>query len=538
MSTILAVVEAEVPVRRPGRKLSICLINPRFEPSYWGFEFALPLYPGDKRSTMISGSLSSVAGLCGEHDVYVLDENVEEIDWSSLSAYDIVGVTGMNVQKRRIREILVKLRELKIFAVVGGPFVSVQESYFDGLCDVKFIGEAETTWPRFLEDFSSGVATETRYEQATPTDMTKVPRPRFDLLKVDRYASGALQYSRGCPFQCEFCDIIVIYGRRPRVKEPAQLVAELDDMRRAGFHSAFIVDDNFIGNKKKAKALLELLIPWMEEHNYPLHLTTEASIDLADDPELLELMYRANFRSVFIGIETPRIDSLKETKKFQNVRGDSLEAKLARIQNAGLDINAGFIVGFDSDDRQIFEDQFRFIQESGITLAMVGMLQAIPRTPLYERLQREGRLVEEDPNCNFVPKQMTREELRNGYWSLVKRLYTPEAYLDRYFKVFESEEYLRRRAEICRKAGEGKSLPTLGYALMLLWSLFWALLWDGSLFSVGRVYFKYFFSRNRHSGNGKIVAFAQFMNRCVVHWHFYKFTREMTAGRLRAYNTL
>ena len=154
-------------------------------------------------------------------------------------------------------------------------------------------------------------------EQTQSTDMLKVPRARFDLLKVDRYATGALQYSRGCPFQCEFCDIIVIFGRRPRVKQPEQLVAELDDMRRVGFHSAFIVDDNFIGDKKKAKALLEKLIPWMEEHNYPLRLTTEASIDLADDPELLEMMYRANFRSVFIGIETPRLASLKETKKFQ-----------------------------------------------------------------------------------------------------------------------------------------------------------------------------------------------------------------------------
>lgn len=519
------------------RQLSICLINPRFEPSYWGFDFALPLYPGDKRSTMISGSLTALAGLCGDHDVYLLDENVEEIDWQALVNYDIVGVTGMNVQKNRTRQILLRLRELKIFTVVGGPFVSVQEEFFDGLCDVKFVGEAETTWPQFLDDFARGYCTQERYEQPQPTDMLTVPRPRFDLLKVDRYASGALQYSRGCPFQCEFCDIIVIYGRRPRVKDPDQLIAELDDMRRAGFHSAFIVDDNFIGNKKKAKALLAKLIPWMEEHGYPLRLTTEASIDLAEDPELLDMMYRANFRSVFIGIETPRLESLNETKKFQNVRGDSLGAKLARIQSAGLDINAGFIVGFDSDDKDIFEDQFRFIQENGITLAMVGMLQAIPKTPLYDRLKRDGRLVEEDPSCNFVPHQMSRDELRQGYWDLVKRLYSPEAYLDRYFKVYESAEYLERRAEICRKAGEGRRLPTLAYGLALLWSLFWALLWDGSLFSVGTVYARYFLFKNlRHRRD--IVGFAQFVNRCVTHWHFYKFTRELTAGRLRAYNTL
>ena len=530
-------VTPSLPHRRPGRKLSICLINPRFEPSYWGFDFALPLYPGDKRSTMISGSLSALAGLSGEHDVTLVDENVEEIDWPSLSGYDIVGVTGMIVQKERMRQILTRLREAKIFTVVGGPLMSVQEEFFEGLCDVRFVGEAETTWPRFLDDFSHDLETATRYEQTTPTDMTQVPRPRFDKLKVSRYASAALQYSRGCPFQCEFCDIIVIYGRKPRVKKPEQLIAELDDLRRAGFHSAFIVDDNFIGNKKKAKDLLEQIVPWMEEHRYPLRLTTEASIDLADDPELLDLMYRANFRSVFIGIETPRMDSLKETKKFQNVRGDSLEAKLARIQAAGLDINAGFIVGFDSDDKAIFEDQFRFIQDNGITLAMVGMLQAIPSTPLYKRLQAEGRLVEEDPSCNFVPKQMTRDELRQGYWNLVTRLYSPEAYLERSFKASESKDYRQRRAAICRKAGEGKSLPTLGYGLTLLWTLFWALARDGSLWKVGTVYARFLF-RNRVISQRGIIGFAQFMNRCVTHWHFYKFTREATAGRLRAYNTV
>ena len=531
------VVHSKLPPRQPGRRLSICLINPRFEPSYWGFDFALPLYPGDKRSTMISGSLSALAGLCGEHDVTLVDENVEEIDWPSLSGYDIVGVTGMIVQKERMRQILVRLREAKIFTAVGGPLMSVQEEFFEGLCDVSFVGEAETTWPRFLDDFSHDLKTDKRYEQTTPTDMTLVPRPRFDKLKVSRYASAALQYSRGCPFQCEFCDIIVIYGRKPRVKEPEQLIGELDDLRQAGFHSAFIVDDNFIGNKKKAKALLEQIVPWMEEHKYPLRLTTEASIDLADDQELLDLMYRANFRSVFIGIETPRMDSLKETKKFQNVRGDSLDAKLARIQAAGLDINAGFIVGFDSDDKAIFEDQYRFIQDNGITLAMVGMLQAIPRTPLYARLQAEGRLVEEDPSCNFVPKQMTREELRKGYWELVTRLYTPESYLERYFKVCESKEYLERRAAICRKAGEGKWLPTLSYGLALLWTLFWALFRDGSLRKVGSVYARFFFTQKVVSQRG-IIGFAQFMNRCVTHWHFYKFTREATAGRLRAYNTV
>ena len=279
---------------------------------------------------------------------------------------------------------------MKIFTVVGGPFVSVDEEFFDGLCDVIFVGEAERPGP-IPRAASPRPEPRERSTSKRTNRHAQGARPRFDLLKVDRYASGALQYSRGCPFQCEFCDIIVIYGRRPRVKGPDQVIESSTTCAGSGFHSAFIVDDNFIGNKKKPRPCCELIIPWMEEHGYPLRLTTEASIDLAEDPELLEMMYRANFRSVFIGIETPREASLNETKKFQNVRGDSLEAKLARIHNAGLDINAGFIVGFDSDDKTIFDDQFRFIQDNGILWRWSACLQAIPKTPLYDRLKKDGR---------------------------------------------------------------------------------------------------------------------------------------------------
>jgi radical SAM superfamily enzyme YgiQ (UPF0313 family) len=523
---------------RPARPiLSVCLINPRFEPSYWGFEYALPLYPGDRRSTMINGALPTVAGLAAGHDIVLVDENVDEIDWEALDRFDVVGVTGMNVQRERQRKILERLKQVDTFVVAGGPYASVKEEAFEGLYDAIFVGEADETWPEFLADFAAGRPVKTRYEQAGRTDMTTLPIPRYDLLQVDRYASGSLQFSRGCPFQCEFCDIIVIFGRVPRTKKPAQVIAELDEMRKAGFFSAMIVDDNFIGNKKEAKELLREIAIWQREHDYPLRLSTEASINLADDPVLLELMYEANFRSVFIGIETPRIASLQETKKFQNTRGDSMEAKLARVQRAGLDISAGFIVGFDSDDLAIFEDQYRFIQDNGILLAMVGMLGAIPKTPLYERLEKEGRLVEDDPNCNFHPKQMTREELRANYWELVGRLYTPEAFFERYFSVYKNyPEFERKRAEICEKAGEGKMLPTLGYGLISLWKLAKALIRDGSLRSVGRTYWRYFWRDNRKHRPG-VIGFAQFMNRCVTHWHFYIFTRETRAGRLRTYNS-
>ena len=518
------------------KRLRICLINPKFEPSYWGFEYALPLYPGNKRSSMITGALPCLAGLVSDHEVRLVDENVEDIPWNEIESFDIVGVTGMIVQKDRMRQILERLRPMDVLKVVGGAYASVNEGFFNGLCDVLFSGEADETWPEFVRCVAEGKNYDNLYKQAQPTDMTRVPQSRFDLLKVDRYASGALQFSRGCPFQCEFCDIIVTFGRRPRTKRPEQVMEELDQMRRVGFFSCFIVDDNFIGNKKAAKELLRMIIPWQQEHGYPLRLTTEASINLADDAELLELLYQANFRSVFIGIETPREASLKETKKYQNTKGDSLEAKLARIRNAGLEVSAGFIVGFDNDDRTIFEDQFRFIQDNGILLAMVGMLSAVPKTPLYERLEKDGRLRLDDPNCNIVPKQMTPAELQQGYWQLLKRLYDPQAFFDRYFTVNEYPDFKRRRAEISRRANEGKALPTLLYGLALLLRLVPALIRDRSLTTIGSVYLRNFFQRSLRL-RADIIGFAQFMNRCVTHWHFYKFTCEGTAGKLRLFNS-
>ncbi|MGH7930679.1 MAG: radical SAM protein, partial [Candidatus Binatia bacterium] len=456
---------------------------------------------------MITGALPYLAGLTHGHDVCLVDENVEEIPWEKLESFDIVGVTGMNVQKERMRQILEKLRPMNVLTVVGGAYASVDEGFFDGLCDVLFSGEADDTWPEFVSCIAEGRNHDILYKQRNPTDMTKVPKPRFDLLKVDRYASGALQFSRGCPFQCEFCDIIVTFGRRPRTKNPQQVVEELDEMRRVGFFSCFIVDDNFIGNKKAAKELLRLIIPWQQKNGYPLRLTTEASVNLADDPELLELLYQANFRSVFIGIETPRVASLNETKKFQNMRGDSLEAKLARIRNAGMEVSAGFIVGFDNDDTTIFEEQFRFIQENGILLAMVGMLAAVPKTPLYERLEKEGRLKLDDPNCNIVPKQMTSSELQRNYWELLKRLYDPQAFFDRYFTINEYPDFKRRRAEISKRAHEGKALPTLLYGLLLLQSLVRALIRDRSLMTIGVVYLRNFFQRSLRV-RADIIGFA------------------------------
>jgi len=411
----------------------IVIINPRFEISYWGMEHTLP-YLG-KRANLPVSCLPLLAALTpAEHTITLIDENVEPINFERCAKADIVGITGMSVQRRRMKEILTELKKRGVFTVVGGPLVTVMEDYFEGLTDVIFIGEAETTWPQFLNEWKQGLH-QTRYEQIEKSDMSLVPTPRFDLLKMHHYAFGSVQFSRGCPFQCEFCDIIVTFGRKPRIKTSAQIIAELDALVKQKVRIAFVVDDNLIGNKKAIKPILADVVAWQQKHGYPLSLFTEASIDLADDAELMELMTDANILSVFIGIESPNEASLRETKKFQNVRqGGTILEKVHRIQDAGMDVWCGMILGFDNDDETIFDAQREFIKESRIANSMTGMLYAIPKTPLYDRLKEEGRLdPADDPEfgTNVIPLKISREALRDGYVEVMNDLYTPEAYFGR-----------------------------------------------------------------------------------------------------------
>jgi radical SAM superfamily enzyme YgiQ (UPF0313 family) len=421
----------------------IVLINPRFEVSYWGMEHALPLV--GKKANLPVACLPLLAALTpGEHTVTLIDENVEAIDFDRCAKADIVGLTGMSVQRFRMREILTELRARGCFTVVGGPYVTVKEDYFEGLADAIFIGEAEDTWPQFLREWAQGLH-QYRYEQIEKSDMSKVPTPRFDLLKNKHYAFGSIQFSRGCPFQCEFCDIIVTFGRRPRIKKAAQVLAELEAVWKAGHIVTFIVDDNLIGNKKEIKHILREVVAWQERNNYPLTLFTEASIDLADDPELMDLMVKANFISVFIGIESPNEDALRETKKFQNVRaGGTLLEKVHRIQDAGIEVWCGMIMGFDTDDNTIFDRQIEFVQKARIPFSMSGMLYAIPKTPLHDRLQEEGRLDPVDPpefGTNVIPLLMSREELRDGYARVLSELYDPENYFARAEALFLNPKF-------------------------------------------------------------------------------------------------
>jgi radical SAM superfamily enzyme YgiQ (UPF0313 family) len=510
----------------------IIFINPRFEISYWGMEKTLPFL--GKRANLPVACLPLLAALTPEeHTVTLIDENVEPIDFDRCARADIVGVTGMSVQRHRMKEILAELKNRGVFTVVGGPLVTVMEDYFDGLADVVFIGEAEETWPQFLAEWKQRLH-QVRYEQLEKSDMARVPTPRFDLLKMKHYAFGSVQFSRGCPFQCEFCDIIITFGRRPRIKTSEQVLAELDALRREGMRIAFVVDDNLIGNKRAIKPILRDVIAWQERHGYPLSLFTEASIDLADDPELMQLMTDANIIAVFIGIESPNEESLRETKKFQNVRaGGTILEKVHRIQNAGMDVWCGMILGFDNDDETIFEAQRRFITEARISNSMTGMLWAFRKTPLYDRLVSEGRIDFSDTpefGTNVIPLRISRADLRDGYVQVMNDLYTPQAYLDRLDAL-----YIDGRLDVGRGRTRYWRKHPINY---LKWQSLWLVQSIGLYFrlmngvedaSLRREYHRRFVNLARNRIDPGIWLF--YLIKVAFHYHAHAIASDMVAGR-------
>ena len=418
----------------------IVIVNPRFDISFWGLENCMGML--GKSANLPLACLPLLAALVPKHhDVTVIDENVEDIDFERLGRADMVCLTGMSIQGQRLREILEEVRARGVLTVVGGAMATVEPEELEGLADVIFIGEADTTWPQFLREWEEGRHGE-RYVQAEKTDLTTLPLPRVDLLKSRRYMFGSMQISRGCPFTCEFCDIIVTFGRKPRLKTSEQVLAELDAYHRGGLKIVFVVDDNLIGNKKAIKLILRDIIQWQQERAYPLTLFTEASLDLAEDDELMELMGRAGFQSVFIGIESPNEESLKETKKLQNVRprAGTLLDRVHHIQAQGLDVWCGMIVGFDHDDPSVFDVVPPFLANARIANALIGLLHAIPTTPLYDRLKAEGRLNNNDDGARFgtnvVPLGMSREQLRRGFIEVTREAYAADAYFGRVDALF------------------------------------------------------------------------------------------------------
>lgn len=415
--------------------MKILLVAPKNPESFWTFDRILPSL--NKKCVFPNLSLPTVAGITPrEHEVVLCDENVEEVNFETDA--DIVGLTGYVVHKNRIFELADEFRRRGKLVVAGGPFASLCPEELQDKVDVLFIDEAEYTWPQFLRDYEAG-SWKREYRQAEKPSMHDSPLPRFDLLKTDCYRTMTVQFARGCPFNCEFCDIIVMYGRRPRTKTVEQVMAEVREIHRLGISNIFVVDDNFIGNKKEAKALLRALAVWGEQHDYPIEFMTEVTLNIAQDDELLRLMRQANFTTIFIGIESPRPASLIESKKTQNMRENLLDS-VHRIQRAGMEVMAGMIVGFDHDDPSIFEEQFRFIQDARIPISMTGMLNAVPKTPLYERLRKAGRLIAESVGdqfvfTNIVPLGMSRVQLYQGYKLLLQRLYSYRNYRRRAMRL-------------------------------------------------------------------------------------------------------
>jgi radical SAM superfamily enzyme YgiQ (UPF0313 family) len=417
-----------------GPNVKVLMVWPSFPPSFWGFEGVLEMIP--ERAMTPPLGLITVAALCpATWQIRLIDHAFEELRDEDLKWADLVMVSAMHAQRADALHILGRARAFNKRTFVGGPWASTDPEAVLAVADHVMVGEAEEAFPGIATALENGTA-HALYRIIDKPDMTRSPVPRFDLLHREKYTSMPIQFSRGCPFQCEFCDIITIYGRRPRAKTPAQVIHELDVLRKLGWRNeVFIVDDNFIGNHAQALALTRELIEWQKLHKQPFSFYTEASIDLASREELMDAMVAANFMYVFIGIETPSSEALKESRKFQNLRKNNVD-QVRIIQEKGLWVLAGFIVGFDSDDETIFARQLEFINLTAIAWAMAGILMAPPTTALFDRMKREGRLIEDSqsimqfglPNFRTV---LPLPILLRGLATLLEGLYQPDAFFER-----------------------------------------------------------------------------------------------------------
>ena len=415
--------------------MRLLLINPKYPESFWSFKWAVDHILPAKRAINPPLGLATLAAACPlSWEVEIVDENVESIPLAP--AADLIGICGMGVQFERQSELLRYYHGQGYYVVAGGSFASLCPERYALLADTVVAGESEYIWPRFCADFERACAAGL-YRENGVVALSDSPTPRFDLLKLDRYSTATVQFSRGCPFRCEFCDIIVMFGRKPRSKSVEQIEGELDALRSLGVTNVFFVDDNLIGSPSAAKTLLRGLIEYQRRHHHAFRFGTEVSINLAQDTELLQLMRDANFGWVFIGIESSDPKTLKDTRKTQNTHQDVLSSVRA-IYSYGIDVLGGFIVGFDNDTLESFDGQYRFIMKSGIQAAMVGLLTALPRTPLYERLQREGRLREGAHGAdntklatNIMPKRMGYDQMVDAYQRLYRRLVTDYAIAER-----------------------------------------------------------------------------------------------------------
>ncbi|MBI4869432.1 MAG: B12-binding domain-containing radical SAM protein [Candidatus Wallbacteria bacterium] len=499
------------------KRRKILLVHPGHTTSYWGFQYSLPLF-GKKAMHPPLGLITAAALLPRDWELRLVDMNIEPLSDEQILWSDMVFTGGMTSQADSLFALLDRCAALGRPTVVGGPLGSGQPERLAGKPTYAVLDEAEITLPRFLADLERGDP-QPIYRSAEKPAVTDSPLPRFDLLKLNAYGVMDVQFSRGCPFNCEFCDIIALYGRVPRAKTTAQTLAELQALYDLGYRGPlFLVDDNFIGNKKAVRALLEALVPWAEEREHPFYLITEASLNLAEDGPLLDAMRRAGFKRVFLGIETPSLEGLKETQKLQNTRRDMVEA-VHDILDHGIEVTAGFIVGFDSDGPDIFERQIAFIREAAIPWAMSGVLAAPPSTQLWARLEKEGRLLgfhvgDQFGRTNFVTR-MDPDVLMHGYRSILATVYAPATYFDRVL------------AMIARLDGAGhpnlhrKLASPLRVALVTAV----AVVVQGILSDYRRDWWRFLYRLvTRHRSR----YLAGLMNSIVGH-HFIRFTRDVLA---------
>jgi len=415
--------------------MNILLVYPQFpETTFWKFSHALR-FVGKKASLPPMGLLTVASLLPQSWNLKLVDINIDPLKDEDVLWADYVFISAMTVQKASVREIIDKCLQLDRKIVAGGPHFTNFHEHYPEVHHI-ILNEAEVTLPQFLNDLEQGNPKQL-YQTNQWADVTTSPVPMWDLVNFKNYASMCLQYTRGCPYDCEFCNITVLCGRKPRIKSVDNVLTELDAFYQRGWRgNVFFVDDNFIGNKKVIKEeLLPAIITWMKERKYPFHFQTQLSIDISNDDLLLDLMVKAGFGAVFVGIETPDTDSLNECGKVQNTKVDLLES-VKKLQASGMDVQAGFIVGFDSDKNNIFSRMSSFINESGIVTSMVGLLNAPTGSKLYKRLAKENRLIMEetgdntDFSMNFKPK-MDYDVLVEGYKKIIQDIYKPEAYFKR-----------------------------------------------------------------------------------------------------------
>jgi radical SAM superfamily enzyme YgiQ (UPF0313 family) len=466
--------------------MKILMVNPEYPDTFWSFKHALK-FVSKKAAFPPLGLLTVAAMLPPDFELKLVDMNVGRLKEKDIRWADLVFIGGMVIQKESAKSVIELCRKLGARTVAGGPLFTAQPEEFSGI-DHLVLNEAEITLPLFLADLENGCARRI-YSTGQFADIGQTPLPKWDLVNMKKYSSMSIQYSRGCPFDCEFCDIVVLNGHLPRTKSKDQMSGELDALRSAGWTgTVFIVDDNFIGNKKKLKAeILPAIWIWSKNHNFPFSFNTQASINLADDDELIDLMVTANFTQAFIGIETTSDDSLTECGKSQN-RSRDMVASVKKLQNMGIEVQAGFIVGFDNDTQPIFQEIISFIQKSGIVTAMVGLLHAPIGTKLYKRLKNENRITgsfggnNTDYSMNFTPK-MNARALSDGYRKIVSTIYSPKPFYERVRTFLKEYRPASRNSRRLRSEHVGalfKSVWMLGikekgrtsYWRLMTWTIF------------------------------------------------------------------